>query len=543
MKRYIQAYLRSHGEVAQFLRFATVGAKISAIDIGGVYLLPWLIGVNIYYARIISLTSALLVGYLLNRYFTFGRIEKGSFFRQLAGHLGVHIMGGVINYALFSLVVTFGLIWVEDSFWRHWMPLVGLLSGGVVGMTFNFIMSKQLVFKTRERIPAGLPFYPDEDAPLPLLLSVWLRAFLLHLSWWAQSFRPSNWVLAPLGLKRLLFLLFVFPAFCLFQGCHWIGLILDEILFFRYRRAPVTAPLFITGIPRSGTTFVHRTLDRHPDFTTMRTWEVLLAPSITERKCWGAVGWVDRLFGRPGMRLLRWTIRRSTGGFSEIHGVDPDLPEEDYLTLLPAGGCFLGILAFPFSPELWSLGQLESAARPDDRARWLYFYSLILRKQAWLNPGKRLLIKNAAFASWSPCLSRIFPDAAFLFTVREPGKALSSQLSSIEGGLSLFGTGNARDYVAGRFLAQLEESYRILYEVLEEGEINAVLIDQSDLKDRPDLVLQRALSRIGVDPGSRWEEILEKARRESGGHQSRHQHHPSDYGFSDAKIGSCLGKT
>lgn len=543
MRRYLQAYLSSHGELAQFFRFATVGAKISAIDIGGVYLLPWLFGINIYYARALSLSAALIAGYLLNRYFTFRRVEKGSFLGQLTGHFGIHLIGGVINYAIFSLIITYGQMWVDNTFWRHWMPLIGLITGGLFGMSFNYVMSKKFVFKTRERTPRDLPFYPEEKAPLPLLLSVWLRAFLLYLSWWFQSLRPAHLKLAPLGIKRLGFLLFVFPLFSLFQGFHWLGLILDEIFFFRYRKAEVKAPFFITGIPRSGTTFVHRTLERHPDFTTMRTWEVLLAPSIVERKLWRGLGVLDRILGSPGMKVIRRMIRRASGNFSEIHGVGPELPEEDYLTLLPAGGCFLGVLAFPFSTELWSLGRLETLARPVDRARWLYFYSLILRKHAWLHPGKQLLIKNAAFASWSRYLQQIFPDARFLFMVREPTQALSSQLSSIEGGLAMFGSSKAMDYVAGCFLAQLEESYRILLEIMETGQSKAALINQADLKERPDVVLSRALTALGIDSDSHWKEILESARRESRGHRSRPHHHLSAYGLSEEEIGSCLART
>ena len=37
-------------------------------------------------------------GYLLNRYFTFGGNERGCFYRQMAGHFGVHLTGGMINY-------------------------------------------------------------------------------------------------------------------------------------------------------------------------------------------------------------------------------------------------------------------------------------------------------------------------------------------------------------------------------------------------------------------------------------------------------------
>ena len=98
MRNLFHAYLRSPSRTAQFLRFATVGMKISLIDIGGVYLLPWLFGMSLYGARIVSLSTALLVGYLLNRHFTFAHVRQpGRFYRQLAGHFGVHLLGGELT--------------------------------------------------------------------------------------------------------------------------------------------------------------------------------------------------------------------------------------------------------------------------------------------------------------------------------------------------------------------------------------------------------------------------------------------------------------
>ena len=147
MKRRIKKYFTSHSRTAQFLRFATVGAKVSAIDAGGVYLLPFLFGMNLYVARLISLTSAILIGYLLNRYFTFGNHHRGPFFRQMAGHVGVFIMGGLINYGVFTMLVKLGHQTIESKLYLSLLPLFALWVGGVVGMSFNFVFSKLFVFR------------------------------------------------------------------------------------------------------------------------------------------------------------------------------------------------------------------------------------------------------------------------------------------------------------------------------------------------------------------------------------------------------------
>ena len=147
MKRRLKKYFTSHSRTAQFLRFATVGAKVSVIDAAGVYLLPFLFGMNLYVARLISLSGAILVGYLLNRYFTFGNHHRGPFFRQMAGHVGVFVMGGLINYGVFTMLVRFGHQTLESAVHLSLLPLFALWAGGLVGMSFNFVFSKLFVFR------------------------------------------------------------------------------------------------------------------------------------------------------------------------------------------------------------------------------------------------------------------------------------------------------------------------------------------------------------------------------------------------------------
>ncbi|MGC9452398.1 MAG: GtrA family protein [Oceanipulchritudo sp.] len=150
MKRLIRHYLHSHTHFAQFMRFSTVAVKVSLIDAGILYLLTYLVGFNVYFARVLSLSSAIVVGYLLHRYFTFGGFQRGCFYRQMAGHLGVHLTGGTINYLVFSALITLGHRALENKVLLSVLPLVCLWVGGVAGLTFNFICSKTFVFRARK---------------------------------------------------------------------------------------------------------------------------------------------------------------------------------------------------------------------------------------------------------------------------------------------------------------------------------------------------------------------------------------------------------
>jgi putative flippase GtrA len=120
---------------------------IAMIDAGLVYLLKGLPGLNVYTARIFSYTAAMATGYVLNRYFTFHHIERGrELLDQLLRFFSVHAVGGLLNFSVFSLVVYLGERAELPRFWDSVLPLLGVWIGGVVGMCFNYMFSRKLVF-------------------------------------------------------------------------------------------------------------------------------------------------------------------------------------------------------------------------------------------------------------------------------------------------------------------------------------------------------------------------------------------------------------
>lgn len=145
--KLIKRGVRSHSSRATFFRFACVGSAIALIDVALLYLLKELPGLNVYFARVFSYTAAMAAGYVLNRHFTFHHIESGRvLIDELMRFFSVHALGGVLNFAVFSLVVLLGERADLTRFWDAVMPLLGVWIGGVVGMSFNFLVSRKLVF-------------------------------------------------------------------------------------------------------------------------------------------------------------------------------------------------------------------------------------------------------------------------------------------------------------------------------------------------------------------------------------------------------------
>lgn len=297
---------------------------------------------------------------------------------------------------------------------------------------------------------------------LRLLLFSALRLLLLTLG----TLRPGPSEPPGAFLRRLLVIGLFLPPFALIQVVHWIGLLLDEVLFRGYRRVEIREPLFVLGVPRSGTTHLHRVLAQDPQYTTFSTWECLFAPSVAERRLWLGLGWIDARLGRPLGRLLGWLERRAFAGMAQVHSMSLADPEEDYFALMPVLACFILILPFPADAYLWRMGRFDQAMPAKERERLMAFYRGCLQRHLYVHgPEKRLLSKNAAFAPLAGSLQGAFPDARFLVCLREPAATLPSQLSSLEPGVRLFGVlGAVPDFRArlarqlGFYYANLEQS-------------------------------------------------------------------------------------
>ena len=146
MLKLFLKFKKCPSNTATFLRFSGVGTTISLIDITLLYLFLKL-GINVFVGRTISLTSSMLVGYFLNRYFTFHHIEIGrALWNSIIRHFSVHAIGGFLNIGVFFSTLTLlkksNTLVIPETLY----PFVAVILGGIAGLIFNFFFSKKVVF-------------------------------------------------------------------------------------------------------------------------------------------------------------------------------------------------------------------------------------------------------------------------------------------------------------------------------------------------------------------------------------------------------------
>ena len=185
----------------------------------------------------------------------------------------------------------------------------------------------------------------NRHSTMEMMLSSFSRFFRLVY----KTCLRSKATPARMTPKRFVLMGMLIPALFLGQCMHWLGFFLDDLLFRGYRKVRVKEPVFMVGMPRSGTTFLHRLLAKdNAHFSTFSYWEMAMAPSITERKIWFLVGKIDAVLGGFGRKLLVTVDKKAFQDVGKIHPISLFEPDEDEMLLIWASSSILLLLPFPF---------------------------------------------------------------------------------------------------------------------------------------------------------------------------------------------------
>jgi hypothetical protein len=179
---------------------------------------------------------------------------------------------------------------------------------------------------------------------------------------------------------------------------------------------PIRRPLFITGLPRTGTTLLHRLLSEDSAGRPLLFWETL-EPSPPPR---AETRRSDPRIARA--RKATRTMNALAPGIAVAHLYEAESPEE--CNNLFAHSMMAGMLGFMFDVP----GFVE----------WLRQQELIepyryLRRQlqllSWRCPGDHWILKSPAHLFGLDALLAAFPDACIVLTHRDPRQSIPSLCS------------------------------------------------------------------------------------------------------------------
>lgn len=126
------------GLSASFIRFGMVGGLGFVWDTITVYALrPF---TSLYVAGTCGFFVAATLNWLCHRFWTFKTAPRAAASVQWVKFIGANAIGFVFNRGTFFLLVGFVPLVVT-------YPVIGIAAGVVVGLGFNYVLSKRFVFK------------------------------------------------------------------------------------------------------------------------------------------------------------------------------------------------------------------------------------------------------------------------------------------------------------------------------------------------------------------------------------------------------------
>jgi omega-hydroxy-beta-dihydromenaquinone-9 sulfotransferase len=347
---------------------------------------------------------------------------------------------------------------------------------------------------------------------------------------------------SPLTCKRLTFLLLFFVIWPVLAGCTWICFLLDDLFFPGYRKQPIEKPLFILSNFRSGSTMVQRVLARDQNtFTTLRTCDIFLMPSITQRCLLRFLARADALFGNFLMKAAR-KFDSALLGKVHIHDISLFAPEEDETILLYAWSSFFVAFLFPFLDELPPYQFFDAAIPKPERQRIMGFYRACVQRYLYATcdryaTGRYFVAKNPAFSPKIETLLELFPDARVLYLVRNPLDMLPSTISWLSYAWHVSSDPPEKYPYRDEILAMARYWYDHPLEVLDKNpNASHLILRYEDLIERPDAIFRSLYRHFGYPQSSELEQILGDAVAETRAHVSMHNYNYEEMGFTREQI-------
>lgn len=193
------------------------------------------------------------------------------------------------------------------------------------------------------------------------------------------------------------------------EGIKWLQqypAINDEI---------IAAPVFLTGLPRSGTTYFQYLFDRDPRFRLVRTWESIapLPPpgfdpeSVTRRK-------------REEQERRKQSRPKNIEGFEAMHLLDLDGPDECHVFMEQSASAagYHNLYDVP--------GYFDYLTTSLDFAATYRAHKRQLQLLQWKTPQPRWALKYPNHVLAMDAILDVYPDARFVMTHRDPVQTLAS---------------------------------------------------------------------------------------------------------------------
>lgn len=180
----------------------------------------------------------------------------------------------------------------------------------------------------------------------------------------------------------------------------------------------IERPIFIVGLPRTGTTHLHNLMSADPGLRSLPYWESL-EPVLAESE--------HPAVDAPDPRITRTTVALEALNammphFKRMHEMTTDHVHEE-----------IQLLAIDFSTMLFEnlaiMPTWRDYYKAHDQTPHYRYLKTVLQALQWLRGGPRWVLKSPQHLEQFGPLTTVFPDATFVVTHRDPVAITASMVT------------------------------------------------------------------------------------------------------------------
>lgn len=299
-----------------------------------------------------------------------------------------------------------------------------------------------------------------------------------------------------------------------------------------HRDVPVERPVFVMGLPRTGTTALHRLLHADPMAQGLEMWLTQYPQPRPPRETWES----DPIFAAMQQ------------AFSAHHTESPEYLGIHYLDATTVEEC-------------WRVLRQTGKSNSYEALAHVPRYSAWLRQQDWTDayarhrrnlqlvglndPDRRWVLKNPSHMTALDALMRVYPDALIVYTHRDPVVCLASSCS-----LSAETTAGHSTTYLGRTIGETQldlwsRAFHAFHDARPRYDAaQFVDVDFADLRADPLGTTRGIYEVFGLDWTPEAEAAVAAVAREAatGKAAPSHRYSLDDYGLTETEVRSAFDR-
>lgn len=294
----------------------------------------------------------------------------------------------------------------------------------------------------------------------------------------------------------------------------------------------ITRPIFVTGLPRTGTTALHRLMAADPDHQGLEMWLAEFPQPRPPRDTWA---------DNPVYQQIQ-------AGFEQHHVENPEFMGLHYMDAGEVEECWQLLRQSVTSISYESLAHIPTYSRWLAQQDWTPAY-LRHRKNLQLiglnDPDKRWVLKNPSHLFALDALMTAYPDALVIQTHRAPSTIIASMCSLAEHATPGWSTTFTGAQIGQDQLELWSRGLREFSRAREKYDPAQFLdIDFADLRSDPMGTVERVYAALDTpmsDAARAAVTALDEESR-SGARKPQHRYQLSDYGLDEATVAAAFGE-